>query len=403
MVLPCRCAGKVIHDNLIAAESQQNAAIIEKFQDECIFLSKQRHPNIVLFLGVYFKGNAIYPALLMELLPTSLNGALIEYKNMPDYIKNVILYDIACGLNFLHDRKDPLVHRDLSSNNVLLSENFRAKIADLGVARIISRGVVSEGNHLQLTNVPGTPVFMPPEAFDDLPEYDQSLDMFSYGNLILNTVNQKWPRPAGNFTEDKMKKSEVDRRKIDLDEMGETHALREFTVRCLQDDKTARPSALKAVEKLFQEIQAMPPPFSNAMQMVHHIAKLSSEAKDLATRVAETTAENEELKRENNSMKSGKGDLEMEIIGLKEEVSTTRKYLENKDAEVKRLASENDLKDNTIRQKEDFVEHLKNQNTTLKQRTGNKVKLVTLVYLCTYSALQDGWQLRMLRLKYCTE
>ncbi len=351
-------------------------AIVKKFQDECIFLSKQRHPNIVLFLGVHFKGSAIYPALLMELLPTSLNNALTEYKNMPPYIKNVILYDIACGLNFLHDRKEPLVHRDLSSNNVLLSENFRAKIADLGVARIISRAVVSEGNHLQLTNVPGTPVFMPPEAFDDNPDYDQSLDMFSYGNLILNTINQKWPRPTGNFTKDKTKKEEVDRRKADLDEMGETHSLREFTIRCLQDNREARPSASKAVEKLFQEMQAMPPPFTNAMQMVHHITKMSNEAEDLDTRVKAITEENEELKRKNDSLTSEKGSLEREVSGFKKELSTSSKYLANKEAEVGILTNENSLKDDTIRQKEDFIEHLRNENATLKQRTGNKVSVL---------------------------
>ena len=335
----------------------------------------------------------------MELLPTSLNSALTMYKNMPPYIKNVILYDIACGLNFLHDREDPLVHRDLSSNNVLLSENFRAKIADLGVARIIPRGIVSEADHMKLSQVPGVPVFMPPEAFDDNPNYDQSLDMFSYGNLILNTVNQKWPRPSGSFTKDKMKREEVDRRKQDLDDMGE-HRLREFTIRCLQDKGEDRPTAREAVEKMFQEMQAMPPPFLNAMQMVHHMAKLSNEAEGLDTMVKTITEENEELKRDKSSLTGARESLQVELTGLRETNSSQRKFIENKDAEIKRLKDENDMKDATVRNKEDHIELLKNENTTLKQRTGNKVSYK--IKLCKLSVLHMDWLLKCFAIEHIT-
>ena len=83
----------------------------------------------------------------------SLDGALEKYPAIPPYIKNVILYDVACGLSYLHSQKPPLVHRDLTSKNVLLSENSRAKIADLGLARIISNtAAISPCN---LTKVPG--------------------------------------------------------------------------------------------------------------------------------------------------------------------------------------------------------------------------------------------------------
>ena len=68
---------------------------------ECKLLSKQRHPNIVLFLGIYFQPDKNFPSLLMEYLPRSLD-TLVMYQNIPGTVKNRILYDVACGLHYLH-------------------------------------------------------------------------------------------------------------------------------------------------------------------------------------------------------------------------------------------------------------------------------------------------------------
>lgn len=370
MTNQCRCAGKIIHQEFVEADSEQNVAYIDRYEKECILLSKLRHPNIVLFMGVYFKRGSSIPSLLMELLPTSLDGALTKYPNIPVYIKNVILYDIACGLNFLHSQKPPVIHRDLSSNNVLLSENLRAKIADLGVAKIASDKVVIPQS--KLTKVPGTPIFMPPEAFLDDPVYDQSLDMFSYGNLILNTINQKWPRPGAREAKDKVIVEEVARRRIDFDEMGELHSLRKFTERCLEEGGANRPSATEAVQKLLGEIQATPPPFTDALQMMQHMSKLSDEAMQLKKTVNALQQERVDLDEDNVAVKNEKVTLEMELASLKEEISTTRIVLVNKEAEVSRLSSENHMKENRLRLKDDHIEAIKVENTALK--TGNKVR-----------------------------
>lgn len=264
-----RCAGKSIHDEFLQANSDQNVDITDRFEQECLLLSKQRHPNIVLFMGVFFKGDSVIPALIMEELTVSLDGALTKYANMPPYIKNVILYDVACGLNYLHGQNPPVIHRDLSSRNVLLSENLRAKIADLGVARIVEDSVNIHSN-IKLTKVPGNAIFMPPEALPDNPIYNCSLDMFSYGNIILNVVNQKWPNPTAIAANDghsiMVLVNEVDRRKSDFDEMGETHYLRDFTLSCLDNDPGNRPTAAQSVRKLNREISKNPPPFTDALQ-----------------------------------------------------------------------------------------------------------------------------------------
>ena len=107
-----------------------------------------------------------------------------------------ILHDVAEGLSCLHSRNPPIIHRDLSPNNVLLKHYSSfpiAKIADLGVAKVIN--VDDKGSKRYQTKVPGTVDFMPPEALEDKPQYDTSLDVFSYGGITLHTVNGKWPKP----------------------------------------------------------------------------------------------------------------------------------------------------------------------------------------------------------------
>ena len=84
----------------------------------------------------------------------------------------------------------PIVHRDLSSNNVLLTSQFVAKISDLGVAKVIQAD-----SKKTKTCAPGTVDFMPPEALLETPEYGPPLDVFSYGGVILHVVNQEWPKP----------------------------------------------------------------------------------------------------------------------------------------------------------------------------------------------------------------
>ena len=61
-----------------------------------------------------------------------------------------------------YDRASPIIHRDLSPNNILLSYDSVAKISDLGVARVVKAG--TKNTKSKLTKAPGTMDFMPPEA-----------------------------------------------------------------------------------------------------------------------------------------------------------------------------------------------------------------------------------------------
>ena len=244
------CAAKEIHANLIGRAELTKP--LYYFLKECQQCAELRHPNIVQFLGVYYKPGSSVPILVMEKMDESLRYSLERYSNIPMTIKLSILFDVSLGLRYLHSRK--ILHRDLSSNNILLTALLRAKIGDLGVAK-----VVKVDNKKSLTQVPGTADFMPPEALVDMPIYDASLDVFSYGGIVLHTVTQKWPTPSAMKQYDpKTRKvrgfTEVERRQSYIDEMaGNAQELVPLTVQCLDDDPDVRPTMIdvsEAVKKL---------------------------------------------------------------------------------------------------------------------------------------------------------
>ena len=99
---------------------------------------------------------------------------------------------MALGLCYLHSQNPPIIHRDLSSNTILLTPNMTAKISDLGVAKILNLTPLQMS---RLTQTPGTPAYMPPEVMVANPRYNTSVDEFSYGILMIHIFSHKWPEP----------------------------------------------------------------------------------------------------------------------------------------------------------------------------------------------------------------
>ena len=238
-----RCAGKKVYRALYRQNLEH---YVHKFTKECRLISELRHPNIVQFLGVYFEPEDHTPVLVLEYIPMTLAESIEKYPNMPSEITYSILTDVALGLRYLHEQDTPIIHRDLSANNVLLTENFTAKISDLGVAKIVDIPLASLAT---MTRVPGTPCYMPPEALVPNPKYNISIDVFSYGILILHIFSQKWPLPTeANIVDPHQQNrlipvSESDRRLPYLEAMGLSHPLAGLACSCLSNDSGARPRA----------------------------------------------------------------------------------------------------------------------------------------------------------------
>ena len=270
------CIAKKVHDILVGQGGHvqvgrdEHKVVREKFQSECILLSKLKHPNIVQFLGVYDdKGDDV---LVMEYMPMDLAKCLDtcmkqEYI-IPLPIKLSILQDVTNGLLHLHSLAPPVIHRDLTAANILLTSDMRAKIADLGVSKVFDLKQMLTVNHM--TKAPGTQAYMPPEALMLNPKYDVKLDIFSFGVLTLYVANQKFPDPHEvPLTTDvvKQKLVQISKRQHWIDKMREDHLLYPIVVQCLKDLPEARPTTRKLWENINSLCNKHPKGWINIMEV----------------------------------------------------------------------------------------------------------------------------------------
>ena len=267
------CIAKKIHDILVGQGSNAQVgsddieAIREKFYSECSLLSSLRHPNIVQFLGVYREKDEVL--LVMEYMPMDLAKCLdtcMKQKYIiPLPIKLSILQDVTNGLLYLHSLAPPIIHRDLTAANILLTSDMRAKIADLGVSKVFDMLKV---NHM--TKAPGTPAYMPPEALIPEPKYDVKLDIFSFGVLALYIANQEFPDPYEvPLTENvvRQKRVQISKRQYWIDKMGEDHPLYPIVIQCLQDLPEARPTTRKLWDDVRFVFTKHPKGWSNILEV----------------------------------------------------------------------------------------------------------------------------------------
>ena len=251
---------KQLHDILITPDVRpdQRQGIQERFYQECKLLSELDHPNIVKFVGVHFgsKFRDFDVSLIMERLDTDLEKYLDPMKrpNVPIYVKLSILLDVSFGLLYLHTRKpSPIIHRDLTTSNILLTRDLRAKLADLGVSKLLD---VSPTIVAAQTKCPGSLAYMPPEALQEEAVYGTALDIFSFGEVCLCTIHQTFAA-VYDVTNDPdmanaLKRGEVQilKRKKWFDTMPAEHCLRNLTKSCLLDLPDKRPTTQSLMEWL---------------------------------------------------------------------------------------------------------------------------------------------------------
>lgn len=160
----------------------------DSFMEEMKLLSKLRHPNLVLFLGVCFSESTRMPTtILTELMPSSLYTILEEEKvklTLPDILD--IALDVATGIDYLHCHIPPIVHRDISAKNILIGGN-RAKITDLGQSKMAGTSVKT-----RQTGMPGAMAYSAPEVLTG--RYTDKIDVFSFGVLLIQMCCGEYPR-----------------------------------------------------------------------------------------------------------------------------------------------------------------------------------------------------------------
>eukprot|EP01117_Protostelium_nocturnum_P011928 TRINITY_DN4362_c0_g1_i1.p1 TRINITY_DN4362_c0_g1~~TRINITY_DN4362_c0_g1_i1.p1 ORF type:complete len:855 (+),score=237.93 TRINITY_DN4362_c0_g1_i1:325-2889(+) len=173
---------------------------IHEFNHEVDILRKTDCPFIVKLFTTVEEPRQL--AIVMEFAS---RGSLFHVLNSELYEIGwdrifAITIDMVKGINYLHERKpDPIVHRDLKSLNILVTDNWDIKICDFGLARL-KNGV----NQETLRKLRSTPAWSPPELLDEV-EYTTKSDVYSIGiimwEVIYRCIKGKYERPFFEFKE----------------------------------------------------------------------------------------------------------------------------------------------------------------------------------------------------------
>ena len=253
------CAAKILHPILFQTRDPGAYRIVERFQREIEFLSGLKHPNIIQYLGSCADPESGLPVLFMELMDENLTSFLERPGDppppLPLYVQVDIAHDVVQALSHLHQHE--VVHRDLSSNNVLLIGSRRAKVTDFGMAKLLR-----DDPRLTPTYCPGTNGYMSPEALSEPPSYTSKLDIFSCGVLFVQLITRKFPNPSPRTNTIQLNDPrvpsgrvlvevpELERRREHLDLISPTHPLLRIALDCLKDKESQRPTANQLCSRL---------------------------------------------------------------------------------------------------------------------------------------------------------
>lgn len=316
------CAAKLLHPMFHSSNDPAIKATLSNFRTECSLLSSLQHPNIVQFLGEFTNAVTGQTALLMELMDESLTRFLERHQPLCVPTRQLLdfSHDISLGLHYLHN--NGIIHRDLSSNNILLLKECRAKITDLGVSKL------RDAAQHHMTQCPGSPVYMPPEALYQTSNYTEQLDCFSYGILLIQMITCRFPQPSPHevLVSDsnsptgfvKMPVLELDRRSKELSLISSEHMLRPLILRCIADMPTNRPVSSELCQYV-EQVKLLPEYCRNT---IANESSQKDEHTTLPAGIIEDRSQEIEM-------------LKQDIRVYQEKLKEHEKLLEQKDLELK--------------------------------------------------------------------
>ena len=163
---------------------------VGQIQREISIMADLRHPNLVLFIAAILDDRSS-PRIITELLSITLRRAYHENK-ITQANKLPILHELASALNYLHLHYKPIIHRDVSSTNVLLEkiakDMWKAKLSDFGSANLV-RVATTPGE--------GALVYAAPEmCINAHSPQAPSVDVYSYGILVCEVTTSTFPDHA---------------------------------------------------------------------------------------------------------------------------------------------------------------------------------------------------------------
>ena len=227
-------AVKQMHQSIVSAH------FLHLLNREINTMAQLRHPNLLQFIGAILDHPSGNPMIITEIMDISLRGAY-EKKQLspvPVSICLCIMRDVAVGLNYLHCLPDPIIHRDVSSANVLLESRspgkWKTKISDFGSAKFARSAV---------TTAAGAAVYSAPESFQSVAfihkkKQTTKMDVFSYGVLLLEVMSCQFPGNVDIF------QNVLEQLKIS------SPSIHQLILHCISEDPEHRPTMTQVIQQL---------------------------------------------------------------------------------------------------------------------------------------------------------
>ncbi|KAL7171251.1 hypothetical protein ACSBR2_035988 [Camellia fascicularis] len=256
----------VLADKSVVAIKKPNEfkhlIIKEEFQHEISVVSQINHKNMVKVLGLCLETK--FPLLIYEFIS---NGSLFDHlyvkrsamlKSWANRLR--IAAETSLALDYLHSLADPpIIHRDVKSTNILLDENFTAKVSDFGASVLIP-----SGESAVVTKVQGTRGYLDPEYLITGLLTVKS-DVYSFGVVLMELLTGQKPicphnsEKSGNFIQYFISSVEQKRfsqvlinfeEVVEARELEQIEAMAELAVKCLHRYGTERPTMKEVAEQL---------------------------------------------------------------------------------------------------------------------------------------------------------
>ncbi|AVR52835.1 serine/threonine protein kinase [Marseillevirus Shanghai 1] len=211
-----------------------------RFREEVALLASFDHKNIATFVGCCFEKPNISLVTVLE-TPGDLGTLLSSNERIDWETKRKILFGVCDGLCYLHSKG--VVHRDIKSSNILVSDLWEAKISDFGFARL-------KQENTTMTSV-GSTAYMAPEVLCGS-RYNEKADVYSFGVLVWEVVTRKRPYEGQSPVRVAELAREGKRLSIPNDCPKD---IKKLLRRCWEEDPNGRPSMLDILRYFGEETQ----------------------------------------------------------------------------------------------------------------------------------------------------
>ncbi|CAH1447594.1 unnamed protein product [Lactuca virosa] len=263
--------GTLVNRNPVAVKKLlNNVGQAEKeFRVEVEAIGHVRHKNLVRLLGYCIEGThrmLVYEYVNNGNLEQWLHGAMRQHGYLTWEARMKVLLGTAKALAYLHEAIEPkVVHRDIKSSNILIDDDFNAKVSDFGLAKLLGAGK----SHIT-TRVMGTFGYVAPE-YANTGLLNEKSDVYSFGVVLLEAITGRDPvdygRPAQEVNLVDWLKMMVGSRRSEevvdptIDTKPSTRALKRAlltALRCVDPDSDKRPKMSQVVRMLESEEYPLP-------------------------------------------------------------------------------------------------------------------------------------------------